>query len=155
MCGWLQQVTAKVGMHQIGRSLTCEEGHFKSLDLQMRAYPLFRGLVKVWNPNFSALSVTESTAETIKTLVKWHNVMLTPELEYKVCISAFAGHRTVALWLEKDRDIPLQQIVEVMCAFIPQDLRAILDSCQKRDFLVDKKLKLELLEWEIALQDIG
>ncbi|MDR1184798.1 MAG: hypothetical protein LBK67_08380 [Coriobacteriales bacterium] len=125
------------------------------MDLQMRAYPLFRGLVKVWNPNFSASSVAESAAETIETLVKWHSVMLTPELEYKVCISAFAGHRTVALWLENGRDVPLQKTVEIMCTFIPQDIRAILDSCKTRNFSVDKKRQLELLEWEIALQDIG
>lgn len=121
------QMAATVGYYQIGRTLTCRQGHERSLTLIVRAQPLVRHLRKPWEPDFSLSRIRKDSEEMKKTLKMYGKVMEAQD-DYRIHMLAFAIYEGMSQWLQNDMDMPLDQLLDTICEFYPRSYRDAFDS---------------------------
>lgn len=123
---WYQQVTAELGMHQIGHTRTCADGHRLSIELIAKAQPLYRNFVRWWNPNYS-LRAINGQVESMKLALERRGIQVDSIMRYKLEGISYCSHETVGSWVNNDMDIPAEDLVNVLVSFYPDDLRRIFD----------------------------
>ena len=122
---WYQRYTSEIGLHQIGLSLTCIQGHRISLELIMRARLLYSSYPNRWN-DFS-LSAVNSQVEAMEQVYKFRKLPVDNRIRYTFEGVSYSAHHTVGNWISRGIDIPVADIVDVIVSFYPKELRKILD----------------------------
>ncbi|MBR2835624.1 MAG: TetR/AcrR family transcriptional regulator [Coriobacteriales bacterium] len=122
---WYQRYTSEIGLHQIGLTLTCMQGHRISLELIMRAQSLYSNYPNRWN-DFS-LSAINSQVEAMEQVYKLRKLPVDNRIRYIFEGVSYSAHHTVGNWISRGIDLPIADIVNVIISFYPKELRKILD----------------------------
>ena len=123
---WYQRYTSELGLHQIGLTLSCIEGHRVSLELIAQARSLYRAYPNQWNTDFS-LSSVNGQVESMRVALEAHGIAVDSRMRYLLEGVSYSSHHTVGNWISRNLDIPVADLVEIIVSFYPSDLRRILD----------------------------
>lgn len=151
---FLMKTASRIGYHQIGRTLPCEEGHLISLGIIENVHPLFSHLVRPWEPDFTLSCVTEDVT-VMRATLKMYGVPITNKEKYKTYMLAFAIYEAAALWVMDREGISLQQLVSLVCDFYPDDYRRIFDGKTKQATYLSEPAPKQLTEDKFILARLG
>ena len=126
VASWYQQYGAELGIHRIGRTFSCFEGHLISLELICAALPLFKEHVHWWNYEFSFPAVN-SHVNAMKEVFGERGEPVTPSTLYQFEGISYACHMTVSSWINKCCDITPREMASVLASLYPDELRRVLD----------------------------
>ncbi len=124
---WYRDYGAELGMLQIGRTLTVEEGHRVSLELIARAQPLFRGYVHCWKQEFSYPAVN-AQVKSMEMILGERGIKVAPGRHYALEGVAYASHLTVSSWVNRGIDVSPAELATELASLYPSWLRELLDN---------------------------
>lgn len=126
IAGWYQRYTSELGLHQIGLTLTCAQGHAASLSLIARAYAMYRELSPFWVQDYS-LPAIQGQRDAMARVLARRGLPVGAAREYEMTGISCACHETVSLWMQRGMDIPIGRLADILASFYPDGLRKILD----------------------------
>ena len=123
---WYQRYTSELGLHQIGHTLTCLEGHRVSLELLAQARDLYRAYSNQWVAGFS-LPAIQGQVESMRQALVAQGVKVDARMRYVLEGVSYSSHHTVGNWINRSLDVPAAELAGIIVSFYPADLRGILD----------------------------
>lgn len=126
VAAWFQRYTSELGIHAIGRTLTCVEGHLVSLSMLEHARNLYKGYVLWWNGDFSPAAV-RNHIDAMTEVYRERGIAVDRQTEYEMEGAASACHHVVSRWMNDGCDLPVDQMAQTMASFYPVALRQVFD----------------------------
>lgn len=124
---WYREYTGAIGTYQIGRTLTCREGHLVSLNMLLRAKPMYKRLSRWGDFDFSTPSVSLHTAVMAQVLSE-RGIPQTRRTPYMLEGVAACCNNIVTKWFNEDCALAVPELVDVIVGFYPDELRRVFDN---------------------------
>lgn len=127
---WYEEYAATTTLYQIGLTLTCRQGYMLAIRLIQHADPIYRSIANwwtSWNDEYS-LHCISGHSQAIIEMLKARGVPITDRAQYEARAVAVAAHELVALWIDNDNRMPLEDLVDIICSFVPDHLLKIFNS---------------------------
>lgn len=124
---WYREYTAAIGTYQIGRSLTCREGHLVSLSMLKRAKPIYMRLSRWGDFDFSTPSVSLHT-EVMAQVLSERGAPQARRTPYVLEGVAACCNTVVTKWFNEGCALPVPELVDVIVGFYPDELRRVFDN---------------------------
>lgn len=126
---WYRNYGAELGMAQVGRTLTCREGHLVSLQFFKEAPELYGDLA---NPARSASAEFNYAAATdhvraMEETLAMHGVAVDGRLRLELQGVAYGACAIVKDWLAHGMDLAVPEVADVVVACHPAELLAVFD----------------------------
>ena len=126
---WCQSLAFDAGLAEIGRSLTCIEGHTATLNGLLLFKDLVYSAAVESGPYSFRTKLINKHAETMRvTLADFHRVELSPQMDFFVVTTADAQGRAVNRWLGDGATIEVDVFATWLADLTPAALREYLDA---------------------------
>ena len=144
---WYSDLAHEVGVGQIGRTMTWEEGHRITTEaILAEADALNRGAESHDINSINPHSARWREDSIILTLTKYRDVRLTEKLRYQIAALA-TGEITIAQrYFKAEKRMPLDDYIDTMISIVPSDLYRLLEKplCLPDQTEENKRRMLEL-----------
>ena len=133
---WYQNFASDVGMHRAGTTYTFKQGQYTTMALLDRFRHLFnQRYIKntaYWNPDFS-LQCINNHVDAMRRMLESRDVEMTTDLLFKLRGVAVVVHEMGRYYARDDvwsgkETISLEQVIEIMYSFVPDELKQYFDN---------------------------
>ena len=126
---WCQGLAFDAGLGEIGRSLTCADGHRATLSgLLLFRNLMYSASIESGPYSFRTKLINKHAASMRETLTEVQHVALTPRLEFLIVSTADAQGRAVFRWLDGGANPDVETFAQWQTDLTPEDLRSLLDT---------------------------
>lgn len=126
---WHRNYGAELGLYQIGRTLTCYEGHLVSVSLIAAAKPLYaaRASSKAGDEAVFRGATTRGHVQAMSDVLTRRCISISPRIAYTLEGVAASCYATVAHWIANGMDLSADEFAGILADAYPARLREVFD----------------------------